>query len=87
MCAGPYSQALLGIDGDTSTLIQSQLVKKEDNELLRPGYVRVSLPYYADGATIAYAPGFSAWAPPPALGPTPPALSPLPYTAGTCSPR
>jgi selenocysteine lyase/cysteine desulfurase len=47
MCAGPYSQALLGIDETLSTAFQTQLVKKEDNELLRPGYFRLSLPYFA----------------------------------------
>ena len=41
-----------GIDGATSDAIQAQLVKKEDNELLRPGYVRVSLPYFADEAAV-----------------------------------
>ena len=54
MCAGPYSQSLLGIDTALSDAMQTQLVKKEDNELLRPGYVRVSLPYFADDLTIQY---------------------------------
>ena len=54
MCAGPYSQALLGIDADLSDRIQAQLVKKEDNELLRPGYVRISLPYFAERRIIEY---------------------------------
>eukprot|EP00315_Gephyrocapsa_oceanica_P046214 CAMPEP_0185537682 /NCGR_PEP_ID=MMETSP1366-20130426/110565_1 /TAXON_ID=38817 /ORGANISM="Gephyrocapsa oceanica, Strain RCC1303" /LENGTH=536 /DNA_ID=CAMNT_0028149401 /DNA_START=1 /DNA_END=1608 /DNA_ORIENTATION=- len=54
MCAGPYSQALLGIDSALSAALQAQLVKKEDNEVLRPGYTRVSLPYFADAATVRY---------------------------------
>merc|ERR1711871_1901364 len=54
MCAGPYSQALLGIDAELSDAIQTQLLKKEDNEVLRPGYTRVSLPYFADTASIRY---------------------------------
>ena len=40
MCAGPYSQTLLGISRDLSEQIETQLVKKEDNELLRPGCER-----------------------------------------------
>ena len=54
MCAGPYSQAILGISPELSERFEAQLVKKEDNELLRPGYVRVSLPYFADGPTLRY---------------------------------
>ena len=36
MCAGPYSQRLLGIDEATSVGIERELVKKEDNDVLRP---------------------------------------------------
>ena len=54
MCAGPYSQQLLGIDGTLSDAFEAQLVKKEDNELLRPGYVRLSLPYFADAQQVRY---------------------------------
>ena len=54
MCAGPYSQSVLGIDESLSEQIQAQLVKKEDNELLRPGYFRISLPYFADAAALRY---------------------------------
>lgn len=35
MCAGPYSQHILGIDEDVSTRMEAELVKKEDNEVLR----------------------------------------------------
>ena len=56
MCAGPYSQRILGIDASLSDCLEAQLVKKEDNELLRPGYVRISLPYFADAAALRAAP-------------------------------
>jgi hypothetical protein len=54
MCAGPYSQRLLGIDAGTSSQLLAELQKKEDNELLRPGYVRVSLPYYVSADELAF---------------------------------
>eukprot|EP00962_Isochrysis_galbana_P015278 scaffold4388_cov94-Isochrysis_galbana.AAC.1 len=54
MCAGPYSQRLLGIDAQTSSQLLAELRKKEDNELLRPGYFRVSLPYYASADELAF---------------------------------
>ena len=34
MCAGPYSQSVLGIDTELSDRFEAQLVKKEDNDLL-----------------------------------------------------
>ena len=62
MCAGPYSQALLGIDGPTSDAIQAVLEQTQEahdeagsaNEALRPGYIRVSLPYFTDLPTLQY---------------------------------
>ena len=43
MCAGPYSQHVLGISSELSDAIEEQLVKREDNELLRPGCTRLLL--------------------------------------------
>ncbi|CAK0851985.1 unnamed protein product [Prorocentrum cordatum] len=45
MCAGPYSQELLGIAPELSGRFLRELRKKEDNEVIRPGYVRLSLHY------------------------------------------
>lgn len=46
-CAGPYSQALLGLRGqEENTKLENALLKyKERAELLRPGYTRVSFPF------------------------------------------
>ncbi len=44
LCAGPYSQRLLNISDDTSQALEAQLLRKA--ELLRPGFVRVGLPYH-----------------------------------------
>eukprot|EP00930_Biecheleria_cincta_P047690 TRINITY_DN33112_c0_g1_i1.p1 TRINITY_DN33112_c0_g1~~TRINITY_DN33112_c0_g1_i1.p1 ORF type:complete len:1138 (-),score=174.55 TRINITY_DN33112_c0_g1_i1:199-3612(-) len=54
MCAGPYSQQLLGIDSSLSAKIQSELERKVDNEVLRPGYVRLSLHYTMDDSTVDF---------------------------------
>jgi len=54
MCAGPYSQRLLGIDERLSEEFLKELTKMEDNEILRPGYFRFSLPYYATAETVAF---------------------------------
>ena len=43
MCAGPYSLALLGIGPELSDRYQAELELKADNEVLRPGQVRISL--------------------------------------------
>ena len=44
-CAGPYGHALLGIDLETSTRFR-KLVQRGVNGM-KPGWVRVSIPYYA----------------------------------------
>jgi len=41
-CAGPYGQALLGIDQDLATVFDQSL-KKSAQEVLRPGFVRVGV--------------------------------------------
>ena len=46
MCAGPYSLSLMGIGPLLSDRYQAELERKDDNEVLRPGYVRLSLPYF-----------------------------------------
>jgi selenocysteine lyase/cysteine desulfurase len=51
-CAGPYGHRLLGIDEDRSTryrrLIQAGLLG------VKPGWVRISVPYYASQADVEY---------------------------------
>jgi len=44
LCAGPYSQRLLNISDETSQALETQLLHKA--ELLRPGFVRIGLPYH-----------------------------------------
>jgi len=43
-CAGPYSLRLLGIAPATAARVEACLLDK--SEVLRPGYTRVSLPYF-----------------------------------------
>ncbi|GMI09175.1 hypothetical protein TrLO_g12376 [Triparma laevis f. longispina] len=54
MCAGPYSQALLGISPSLADTILEHLSAKDDTELLRPGYLRISLSYYTPPSTVDY---------------------------------
>jgi selenocysteine lyase/cysteine desulfurase len=51
-CAGPYGQALLGIDSAASEKFEAQLV--EAKEIVRPGFVRVSFPYFFNDAMVDY---------------------------------
>ena len=54
MCAGPYSLALLGIGPELSDRFQAELELKADNEVLRPGHVRLSLPYFVHPAALDF---------------------------------
>ncbi|GMI13398.1 hypothetical protein TrVE_jg3024 [Triparma verrucosa] len=51
-CAGPTSQMLLGLGEQENDMIQEALLSK--NEVLRPGYTRLSTPYYMSDATVDY---------------------------------
>ena len=51
-CAGPYGQAILGIDHETSRQFEERLVGA--NEIIRPGFVRVSFPYFFSSHTVDY---------------------------------
>ncbi|RZF37598.1 hypothetical protein LSTR_LSTR003163 [Laodelphax striatellus] len=67
-CAGPYAQDLMGIDHDLaaeyedvlmedSRLDRRQLRRKEEHsafEMLRPGFTRISLPYFMSDAEVTY---------------------------------
>lgn len=51
-CAGPTSQKLLGLGSSENDIIQEALLNK--NEVLRPGYTRLSTPYYMSDETVEY---------------------------------
>ena len=51
-CAGPYAHRLLGLSPEDAASIEAHLLDKA--EVLRPGFVRVSLPYFASDAEIEY---------------------------------
>lgn len=51
-CAGPYAHKLLGLSPAHAAAIEAHLLDKA--EVLRPGFVRVSLPYFASDAEIEY---------------------------------
>ena len=51
-CAGPYAHSLLGIDERSASAIEAHLLDKA--EVLRPGFARVSLPYFASIDEIEY---------------------------------
>lgn len=51
-CAGPYAHRLLGISAEDAAAIEAHLLDKA--EVLRPGFARVSLPYFASDAEIEY---------------------------------
>jgi len=52
VCAGPYSISLLGISASNAARIEACLLDK--TEVLRPGYTRVSLPYFAAREEVEY---------------------------------
>ena len=52
LCAGPYGISLLGIHSADVARLESALLDKL--ELLRPGFTRVSLPYFATAAEVDF---------------------------------
>ena len=52
MCAGPFAQLLLGITQDANQMIESALLDK--HEVLRPGFTRVSFPYWLTQSEIDF---------------------------------
>lgn len=55
MCAGPYALRLLGISPFDSGRIEQELLQKEGwGESLRPGFARVSLPYFASEGEVDF---------------------------------
>jgi len=51
-CAGPYGHRLLGIGEEKSRAYRSQIARGMNG--VKPGWVRVCLPYYASAADIDY---------------------------------
>ncbi|HKQ69823.1 MAG TPA: aminotransferase class V-fold PLP-dependent enzyme [Polyangiaceae bacterium] len=51
-CAGPYGHRLLGIDHETSQRYRAQIARGITG--IKPGWVRISLPYYASEAEIDF---------------------------------
>eukprot|EP00940_MAST-03C_sp_MAST-3C-sp2_P001477 g1477.t1 len=51
-CAGPYAQRLLGMSAEEIRRIENELLEK--HELLRPGFSRVSFPYFMSDGEMAY---------------------------------
>lgn len=52
LCAGPYGLSLLGITLGDAHAIEAGLLDKM--ELMRPGFVRLSLPYFATKEEVDY---------------------------------
>lgn len=51
-CAGPYGHRLLGIEPDVSALYRAQIARGVLG--IKPGWVRVSLPYYASDEELEF---------------------------------
>jgi selenocysteine lyase/cysteine desulfurase len=49
-CAGPYGLELLGIDMSTARRFEDALIDKQ--ECLRPGFARISLPYFLSSVEV-----------------------------------
>lgn len=55
MCAGPYALRLLGVSRADAAAVEGELLAKEGwSEALRPGFARVSLPYFAAAEEVAF---------------------------------
>eukprot|EP01125_Pyxidicula_operculata_P013738 TRINITY_DN4559_c0_g2_i2.p1 TRINITY_DN4559_c0_g2~~TRINITY_DN4559_c0_g2_i2.p1 ORF type:complete len:860 (+),score=152.31 TRINITY_DN4559_c0_g2_i2:1444-4023(+) len=54
MCAGPYSQHLLGIDHSLAKEFEEEMVQRDENEILRPGYVRINLNFFINDDDLNY---------------------------------
>lgn len=52
-CAGPYALSLLGLDPTGAAALETLLL--DQSEVMRPGFARLSLPYFASPAETAYA--------------------------------
>ena len=53
VCAGPYGLQLLGVSPQDAAAFEEEL-RKGRNEPIRPGFVRLSLPFFASEAEVDY---------------------------------
>jgi selenocysteine lyase/cysteine desulfurase len=53
MCAGPFAQTLLGLSDSHNRAIETALLEK--HEVLRPGFTRLSFPYWMRREEVDYA--------------------------------
>jgi selenocysteine lyase/cysteine desulfurase/tRNA(Ile)-lysidine synthase TilS/MesJ len=51
-CAGPYATRLLGLAKDDVLALENALIDKK--EMLRPGFSRMSFPYFMDESELSY---------------------------------
>ena len=51
-CAGPYGQRLLGIETSLAREYEQELLKR--NELIRPGFCRVGIPFFSSEEEIQF---------------------------------
>jgi tRNA 2-thiocytidine biosynthesis protein TtcA len=54
LCAGVFAQSLLGISHSESAELERALLSSTKNELLRPGFVRISFSFYMSQAEVRY---------------------------------
>jgi selenocysteine lyase/cysteine desulfurase len=54
MCAGPYSQKILGIDFDLAKKFENEMVKDDDSEIIIPGFTRLNFNYYLTDEEVDY---------------------------------
>jgi selenocysteine lyase/cysteine desulfurase len=54
LCAGVFAQSLLGISPKESDELEAALLSSSKNELLRPGFVRISFSFYMSQAEVRY---------------------------------
>ena len=52
MCAGPFSQLLLGIDTKLNFRFEELLLEK--HEVYRPGFTRASVPFWTSSREVDY---------------------------------
>ncbi|KAL6047945.1 Aminotransferase, variant 2 [Balamuthia mandrillaris] len=53
-CAGPYAQALLGIDYPLAKKLEKMLLAKDEHEFVRPGFVRLNFHYAMTEKEVQY---------------------------------
>ncbi|KAL9649867.1 hypothetical protein ABK040_009679 [Willaertia magna] len=53
-CSGPFGQFLLGLNVEQSKEFHYLLLKEDDYEYLRPGFVRLNLNYFMDDTTLNF---------------------------------